>query len=219
MQIIKKNARNLTERFIGSSFAQKSVMAAIALVISTSNVMAGSKGAAGFTKATQEVSSYQTPVSNLMKAIAAVIVLVGAFNVYFKMQNGDQDVKKTIMLTIGGCIAFIALSEALPLFFQYSLPDMTMNQEGYPVFKGLQKPLEFMGIRGRFLTLAAAAIGVSFVGFIGFSIALGKVAGFIAMMVMALVGLITIYIKQRGGLHNKKRARGIYIYRSLRKEQ
>lgn len=57
-------------------------------------------------------------VSNLMKAIAAVIVLVGAFNVYFKMQNGDQDVKKTIMLTIGGCIAFIALSEALPLFFQ-----------------------------------------------------------------------------------------------------
>ena len=34
---------------------------------------------------------------------------------------------------------------------------MTMNQEGYPVFKGLQKPLEFMGIRGRFLTLAAAS--------------------------------------------------------------
>ena len=54
-----------------------------------------------------------------------------------------------------------------------------MNQEGYPVFKGLQKPLEFMGIRV-VLTLAAAAIGVSFVGFIGFSIALGKIAGFIA---------------------------------------
>ncbi|NMW79903.1 DUF4134 domain-containing protein [Phocaeicola vulgatus] len=118
MQIIKKSARNLTERFIGSNFGQKCVVAAIALIISTSNAMAGSKGAAGFTKATQEVSSYQTPVSNLMKAIAAVIVLVGAFNVYFKMQNGDQDVKKTIMLTIGGCIAFIALSEALPLFFQ-----------------------------------------------------------------------------------------------------
>lgn len=53
---------------------------------------------------------------------------------------------------------------------------MTMNHEGYPVFKGLQKPLEFMGIRGRFLTLAAGAIGVSFVGFIGFSIVLGKLA-------------------------------------------
>lgn len=77
-----------------------------------------SKGAAGFDKATTEIKSYQVPVSNLMKAIAAVIALVGAFHVYFKMQNGDQDVKKTIMLVLGGCIAFVALSEALPLFFE-----------------------------------------------------------------------------------------------------
>ena len=40
-----------------------------------------------------------------MKAIAAVIVLVGAFNVHFKMQNGDRDVKKTIMPTIGGLLS------------------------------------------------------------------------------------------------------------------
>lgn len=92
---------------------------------------------------------------------------------------------------------------------------MAMYNDGYPVFKGLQKPLEFMGIRGRFLTLAAAAIGVSFVGFIVFSIALGKLAGFIAMLVMAVIGLVTIYVKQRGGLHNKKLNRGIYIYHNL----
>ena len=55
---------------------------------------------------------------HLMKAIAAVIALVGAFSIYFKMQNGDQDVKKAIMLTIGGCVAFLAMSEALPLFFK-----------------------------------------------------------------------------------------------------
>lgn len=78
---------------------------------------AQSHGAGGFQKAINEVSGYQEPVGNLMKAIAAVIALVGAFNVYFKMSNGDQDVKKTIMLTIGGCVAFIAMSEALPLFF------------------------------------------------------------------------------------------------------
>lgn len=95
---------------------------------------------------------------------------------------------------------------------------MTMNHEGYPVFKGLQKPLEFMGIRGRFLTLVAGAIGVSFVGFIGFSIVLGKLAGFIAMLVMALAGLVTIFVKQRGGLHNKRRSRGIFVYRNLRKK-
>jgi hypothetical protein len=91
------------------------------------------------------------------------------------------------------------------------------NQDGFPVFKGLQKPLEFMGIRGRFLTLAAVAIGVSFVGFIAFSIVLGKLAGFIAMLVMAAAGLATIFVKQRGGLHSKKRAKGIYIYKNIRK--
>ena len=86
---------------------------------------------------------------------------------------------------------------------------------GNPVFKGLQKPLEFMGIRGRFLTFAAGAIGLSFVGFIVFSIIMGKLAGFIAMLVIAITGLITIYIKQRSGLHAKKRKKGIFIYRDL----
>lgn len=92
---------------------------------------------------------------------------------------------------------------------------MAMNPNGYPVFKGLQKPLEFMGIRGRFLMLAAAAIGISFIGFIIFSIVLGKLAGFIAMLIMAAVGLAVIFIKQRGGLHNKRRDAGIFIYKNI----
>lgn len=68
-------------RLMACSVVQKCLMFIFALTVSVGEAMAGSKGAAGFTKATQEVSSYQTPVSNLMKAIAAVIVLVGAFNV------------------------------------------------------------------------------------------------------------------------------------------
>ena len=79
---------------------------------------AQSKGVGGFQSAIREISGYQTQVSNLMKAIGAVIAIVGAFSIYFKMQNGDQDVKKAIMLTIGGCVAFLAMSEALPLFFK-----------------------------------------------------------------------------------------------------
>ena len=92
---------------------------------------------------------------------------------------------------------------------------MEINYVGYPVFKGLQKPLEFMGIRGRFLTFAAGAIGLSFVAFIVFSIILGKLAGFIAMIVVAIIGLITVFIKQRSGLHAKKRHKGIFVYRDL----
>ena len=137
------------------------------------------------------------------------------------LQNGDQDVKKTIMLTIGAVLLLSHCPRHCRCFSNNPLKKiyrMTMNHEGYPVFKGLQKPLEFMGIRGRFLTLAAGAIGVSFVGFIGFSIVLGKLAGFIAMLVMALAGLVTIFVKQRGGLHNKRRSRGIFVYRNLRKK-
>lgn len=103
---------------LGNPTVQKYVAAFWLGFYTVTDVMASSKGAGGFTKATTEIQSYETPVSNLMKAIAAVIVLVGAFNVYFKMQNGDQDVKKTVMMTIGGCVAFIAMSEALPMFFK-----------------------------------------------------------------------------------------------------
>lgn len=79
---------------------------------------AQSRGAGGFTSATTEINSYAEPVKKLMYAIAAVIALIGAFNVYFKMQNGDQDVKKTIMMTIGGCVAMVAMATALPMFFK-----------------------------------------------------------------------------------------------------
>lgn len=36
----------------------------------------------------------------------------------------------------------------------------------YPLFKGLQKPLEFMGIQGRYIYWAAATAGGAIIGFI-----------------------------------------------------
>ena len=94
------------------------VMVCIAVILcSTITVFAQGDGGAGISSATTTIKGYFTQVQNLMNAIGAIIAIVGAFNVFFKMQNGDQDVKKTIMLTIGGCIAFVALGQALPLFF------------------------------------------------------------------------------------------------------
>ena len=52
---------------------------------------------------------------------------------------------------------------------------MEVNYGGYPVFKGLQMPLEFMGIRGRFIVIAAATFGVAFLGFILFYVLFGTV--------------------------------------------
>ena len=43
----------------------------------------------------------------------------------------------------------------------------------YPVFKGLQKPLEFMGIRGKFIYYAAGTFLFGFIGFLVFNIILG----------------------------------------------
>lgn len=89
--------------------------AMVALFISIS--VLGMYAADPFATATTKITDYQGSVKNLLYVIAAIIALVGAFNVYHKMTNGDQDVKKTIMLTLGGCIAMVALSEALPAFF------------------------------------------------------------------------------------------------------
>lgn len=91
------------------------LVVAILLCLGSGEVFA--QAADPFAAATGEITGYQESVKNLLYAIAAVIALVGAFNVYHKMTNGDQDVKKTIMLTLGGCIAMIALSTALPAFF------------------------------------------------------------------------------------------------------
>lgn len=63
------------------------------------------------------IRGYLTNVQALMYSIAAIVAVVGAGTIFMKMQNGDQDVKKTIMLVIGGCIALVALATALPSFF------------------------------------------------------------------------------------------------------
>ncbi|MDE6007803.1 MAG: DUF4134 domain-containing protein [Muribaculaceae bacterium] len=86
LQKIKNVCNRGVSAFFNSCVGRKIAMMFCAVICFAGEAMASSKGAAGFTKATTEVSSYQTPVSNLMKAIAAVIALVGAFNVYFKMR-------------------------------------------------------------------------------------------------------------------------------------
>lgn len=46
----KKRLKRAYDRFMGSSFAHKSLLAVAALTISVGDMMAASKGAAGFTK-------------------------------------------------------------------------------------------------------------------------------------------------------------------------
>lgn len=73
----------------------------------------------------------------------------------------------------------------------------------YPMFKGLQKPLEFMGFQGRYITWAACAIGGAILGF---------VVGLVVLAVSLCSGAALIFFKQKKGLHTKKEEHGVFIY-------
>ena len=82
----------------------------------------------------------------------------------------------------------------------------------YPLFKGLQKPLEFMGVQGRYIYWAAGAIGGAIIGFIVAYCLIGFLAGLITLVLALGTGAAFIIIKQKKGLHSKKSGKGIFIY-------
>ncbi len=91
----------------------------VVLSVVSSFAAGGSPGASAITKVTTEIGTYIDPVQKLLYAIAGVVALTGAISVYIKMNNEEQDVKKSIMLIVGACIFLVAAAEALPMFFGY----------------------------------------------------------------------------------------------------
>lgn len=82
----------------------------------------------------------------------------------------------------------------------------------YPLFKGLQRPLELMGLQGRYIYWAAGAAGGAIVGFIIVYCLAGFVAGLVVLVAVLSTGIALIMLKQRKGLHTKKELRGVYVY-------
>ena len=78
-----------------------------------------------------------------------------------------------------------------------------------PLFKGLQRPLEFMGIQGRYIYWAAGVAGGAIVGFIIAYCLVGFVAGLVVLVAVVSTGIALIMLKQRKGLHTKKDGRTI----------
>ena len=69
---------------------------------------------------TTNIAAYIDPVRKVIYAIAAIVAIAGGISVYVKMNNEEQDVKKSIMMIVGACIFLIAAATALPAFFGYS---------------------------------------------------------------------------------------------------
>ena len=79
-----------------------------------------SAGQSAMTEVTSGIAAYIPFVRKLIYSIAAVVAIVGAVSVYVKMNNEEQDVKKSIMMIVGACIFLIAAATALPYFFGYN---------------------------------------------------------------------------------------------------
>lgn len=81
----------------------------------------------------------------------------------------------------------------------------------FPVYKGLQKPLSYKGLKGKFIAWGAVALATGLV--------LGGISGaFINMYLGVVVALVSIggmlyYVlsQQKKGLHSKSRHNGIFI--------
>ena len=74
-----------------------------------------SAGTTALGTVTTEIAKYVPVAVKLCYAIAGVVAVVGAISVYIKMNNEEQDVKKSIMMLVGACIFLIAAAQALPL--------------------------------------------------------------------------------------------------------
>ena len=81
------------------------------------SLFAQGNGAGGITEATQMVTSYFDPATNLIYAIGAVVGLIGAVKVYNKFSSGDPDTSKTAASWFGACIFLIVAATILRSFF------------------------------------------------------------------------------------------------------
>ena len=57
----------------------------------------------------------------LTYAVAAVMVIISALQIYIKMNTGEDGVTKSILTLIGACLFMIGASILFPAFFGYQI--------------------------------------------------------------------------------------------------
>ena len=96
---------------------RKKVLLAAVAMLSGSGAFAQGNGTAGINEATQMVTSYFEPATQLIYAIGAVVGLIGGVKVYNKFSAGDRDTSKTAASWFGACIFLIVAATVLRSFF------------------------------------------------------------------------------------------------------
>lgn len=95
---------------------KKVLLVALAMLLGI-DMFAQGDGAAGIAEATQMVTSYFDPATQLIYAIGAVVGLIGGVKVYNKFSSGDPDTSKTAASWFGACIFLIVAATILRSFF------------------------------------------------------------------------------------------------------
>ena len=95
----------------------KKVLLTAMVVLSGIGAFAQGNGSAGINEATQMVTSYFDPATQLIYAIGAVVGLIGGVKVYNKFSSGDPDTSKTAASWFGACIFLIVAATILRSFF------------------------------------------------------------------------------------------------------
>ena len=96
---------------------RKKVLLAAVAMLSGIGAFAQGNGTAGINEATQMVTSYFEPATQLIYAIGAVVGLIGGVKVYNKFSSGDPDTSKTAASWFGACIFLIVAATVLRSFF------------------------------------------------------------------------------------------------------
>ncbi|KFC19127.1 DUF4134 domain-containing protein [Epilithonimonas lactis] len=96
---------------------RKKLLFTMLAIVFASCAFAQGNGTAGINEATQMVTSYFEPATQLIYAIGAVVGLIGGVKVYNKFSSGDPDTSKTAASWFGACIFLIVAATILRSFF------------------------------------------------------------------------------------------------------
>lgn len=77
-------------------------------------------GVSGLVSMVQFVTTVMTFVLGIVFTIGGIVSVIGAMNVYVKMNNGEDGVTKNIMMLVGGIIFMIGATMVMPAFFGWN---------------------------------------------------------------------------------------------------
>lgn len=91
--------------------------------------------------------------------------------------------------------------------------------EIYPIFTSLQRPYEFMGLKGRYIFWVFGGIMIGLIIFFALYTVFGFTVGAIGFLIVGGGGVGLSFLRQKKGLHTKNEFDGIIVYKKLFKIQ